>query len=124
MSEIGACPDFPRGTVLRHHVDGSHTVVPATDPWDWSDHYPSGGEGMDGYGYVSCNCGWDSADKLGWVEHIEAMLPPDTTAALAEVESAARQSLASVPVIRAEGRARLAHALDALDELRTPEGEA
>lgn len=47
-----------------------------SDAWEWSDHIPSGFDDMSGYGHVSCSCGWDSSDeKLGWVEHIEAMLP-------------------------------------------------
>lgn len=39
-------------------------------------HIPSGGEGMDGYGYVSCSCGWlsDDAKALPWPEHIRAAL--------------------------------------------------
>ena len=38
------------------------------------DHVPSGGEGMDGYGYVSCSCGWGDWEKPTWVEHLRAAL--------------------------------------------------
>ncbi len=45
------------------------------EPWDWSDHIPSGYDDQAGYGQVSCSCGWDSSDgKLGWVEHIRERL--------------------------------------------------
>jgi hypothetical protein len=51
-----------------------------TEHWDWSDHIPSGYEDMTGYGQVSCSCGWTSEEPMviGWVEHIRAMLPPDS----------------------------------------------
>ena len=39
---------------------------------EWRDHIPSGFEDMTGYGQVSCSCGWDSTDVLGWEQHINA----------------------------------------------------
>jgi hypothetical protein len=57
--------------------------------WDWTDHIPSGGEGMDGYGYVSCACGWDSeTGRDDWVTHIRRMGADSIDAAWAEAEAA------------------------------------
>jgi hypothetical protein len=39
---------------------------------EWRDHTPSGYETMEGYGAVSCSCGWDSdGHDQPWTDHID-----------------------------------------------------
>ena len=63
-----ADPNDPELIVARERI----LAYVEADREEWRDHIPSGYEDTSGYGQVSCSCGWDSGNKLGWEEHIDA----------------------------------------------------